>query len=810
MKLSLNWLKEYIQTDLSVEELTDMLTAIGLEVEGVEQVESIPGGLRGLVIGEVLSCVPHENADRLKVCQVSLGNKESQIVCGAPNVAAGQKVIVAPVSTILYSQDKEGKRNSFEIKKAKIRGIESFGMICAEDEIGLGGSHEGILVLPQDAPIGTLAKEFFDVEEDTVIEIGLTPNRADANSHIGTARDLAAAISIQLNKKTKVQWPDVSSFEEGTAQLPIEVIIEDAQACPRYTGIIIDNIQVKESPSWLQNRLRAIGIKPMNNIVDITNFINHEYGQPLHAFDYKKISKQQIIVKKATKDQSFVTLDHVERKLSAEDLMICNATEPMCIAGVYGGLSSGVSSSTTSIFLECAYFDPKTIRKTLVRHQLRTDAALKYEKGIDPTKQLEVLKRATLLIQDIANGSIASPIIDSIAQEITPKQVILSIEKLKDLTGVEFTLSQTISILQALDFDILDQSQDSLTLQVPLYRSDVYREADVIEEILRIYGFNNVPLSGQTTFSLRQTEHFFDTFKENIANHLSARGLREIMTNSITQSSYYSKSHLKDSDFVRPLNSLNKHLDILRPEMLHTGLEVIAHNIKHNEPNCMFYELGKTYRKGKGIYIEKNKLAIYLSGAEQPSWHGSSVFSFYTLKEIVEQVLKLFRISSAQQQNSTHLYFTEGICYQFNQQPVVEMGEIKQDILESMDCKQNVYYAVFDLDVLCELYQKTKMQFQPISKFPAIQRDLSLVINQEVSYGQIDEIARQEKAKDLQWIELVNVFSDEKKLGKNKKSYALRFTFKNDKKTLQNKQIDKQMNRLMDVYKEKLNAVIRM
>ena len=809
MKISYRWLQDYIKIDeLNIEQLTELLTDIGLEVEGVEQIETVKGGLKDLVIGEVLACQKHENADRLQVCEVSVGGQENlQIVCGAPNVAAGQKVIVAPVNSTIHPIKGEG----FTIKEAKIRGTKSYGMICAEDEIGLGEGHDGIMVLPSEATVGQLASDYFNIESDTIIEIGLTPNRSDANSHLGTARDLAAALQIQYNSTNKVNWPTTEKFAVENTNHAIDVVVEAGEDCPRYAGVVVSDITVKPSPEWMQNRLKAIGVKPINNIVDITNFINHEYGQPLHAFDYDKIKGQKIIVKTIADKTPFTTLDAVERKLSNEDLMICNENEPMCIAGVYGGLNTGITNDTTAVFLESAYFNPKTIRRTELRHNLRTDAAAKFEKGVDPTKQVEIAKRAALLVKELAGGTISSNLVDVQAQTIEPKTIDLSLKQLNTLTGVEFTIEKAVEILKALDFDILEQTEKNVVVKAPLYRADVEREADVIEEVLRIYGFNNVPLSGIANFAMSYKQNDRDAFINKLADHLSANGFKEIMTNSITKSSYYKNEEVvKEQYLVKPLNSLNAELDVMRPDLLHTGLEAIAYNQNRNQPNCKFYEFGKTYANYNGNYAESSRLALFLTGSKNASsWQTKAEeINFYDVKQVVEEILLASRISDTKESETKSNLLAEGLQIS-SKKALVNFGFVQPSLLKKMGIKHNVFFADFDFDALLASYDSKEIQFEPISKFPSIARDLALVIDKEVNYKQIQQIAQQKGGNHLKSINLFDVFTSEEKLGKDKKSYAVNFVFENKEQTLTNQEIDEQMKGLIQAFEQDIKAEIR-
>ncbi len=806
MKISLNWLRDYINLDsLSTDQISELLTDIGLEVEGVEQFESIPGGMQGLVVGEVVTCKKHENADRLKVCTVDIGDNENlNIVCGAPNVAAGQKVVVATVGTTIYPTDGE----PFSIKKAKIRGVESRGMICAEDEIGLGNSHDGIMVLDDSLQPGQLVSQLYEVYTDIVFEIGLTPNRSDAQSHIGVARDLSAAINTQLNETSTVKWPSTTPFAEDEETTPIKVTIEDTDACPRYAGIVISNIEVKDSPKWLQNRLKAIGVKSINNIVDVTNYINHEYGQPLHAFDYDKILGQEIIVKHVDSGTKFTTLDDVERVLSDQDLMICNSREPMCMAGVYGGIGTGVTTNTKSIFLESAYFDPSTIRRTELRHNLKTDAASKFEKGIDPTKQVEILRRSALLIQELAGGKFSSKLIDSYPNPIERKIVKLSFQRLNQLTGIDFEPSSAVSILNLLDFEVMQKSDLFVQLAVPQYRNDVTREADVIEEVLRIYGFNNVPLHNNVSFELNYKSDSEDELRNKLSNLLAGQGFNEIVTNSITQRSYY--PNLNEEESVLPLNSINSKLDLLRPDMLMTGLEVLAYNMNRSLPNARCFDFGKVYSKSNNNYTEQSQLAMYFTGLKrQRNWIQQQVtVQFFDAKKAVEDVLKLSGVAKYKNNDSSNQQLQYGLDYLVGKQKIATVGAVNQSILDKFEINQEVFYACIDFDYLLK-HQLKKLNYQSISKFPSVQRELALVLDDEVSYKQVSELTMKKGGTDLKEMDLINIFKDESKLGANKKSYAIGLVFQKENDTLTSEEVDKRMNELITSYEKELKATIR-
>ena len=617
---------------------------------------------------------------------------------------------------------------------------------------------------------------------------------------------------IQYNQKEEVNWPDNADFSVQQTTHPIQVKVEAKDACPRYAGIVLSNLNIQPSPQWMQNRLKAVGVKPINNIVDITNYINHEYGQPLHAFDYDKIAEKQIIVKNLKEGSTFTTLDGEERKLSEEDLMICDAEGGMCIAGVYGGLNTGVSDHTTSIFLESAYFDPSTIRRTELRHNLRTDAAAKFEKGIDPTMQVEALKRAALLIQELAGGVVSSELIDIHAREIQAAQIELNYERLNYLTGVEFKTEIVKKIVRLLDFKILDENELGLQLEAPLYRADVTREADVIEEILRIYGFNNIPLKGSTEFSFNYATNKEGNFRNKIADDLSGKGFQEIMTNSISRSSYYQQLNgINEEQFVRPINSLNSELDVMRPDLLMTGLETIAYNKNRNMPSCSFYEFGRVYANYKGKYHEANHLAIYLSGQKnKESWLAEQQeFGFYDCKYFVDSVLQKSGINNWKETTCDHEFFQEAVEYQKNKKSIVRFGIIHKRILSQFDIEDAVLFADFDFDYLLQLNSQSEQLFTPISKYPSIERDLALVLDSSVNYKQIKDLANQKGGEYLSDMNLFDVYESEEKLGKEKKSYAVSFTFENKEETLTNKEIDKQVKLLIKAFENKLGAEIR-
>jgi len=816
VKISYNWLREYIDIELPVKELSDILTNIGLEVEAVETIETVKGGLEGVVIGEVLSTRKHPDADKLTLAEVHIGNDEVlSIVCGAPNIQAGQKVPVALVGTTLYKDDK-----GIAIKRSKIRGEVSEGMICAEDELGLGESHEGIMVLDKHAVPGTKARDFFRIETDTVFEIGLTPNRIDGASHFGVARDLAAYLN-QFGAK-KASLPDISHFKVDNEHLIIPVIIEHTDACPRYTGLTISGITVKPSPEWLQSRLRTIGLTPINNIVDITNFVLFETGQPLHAFDASKIDGQKIIVKTLKEGTAFTTLDEEERKLSSKDLMICNENSGMCIGGVFGGIESGVTHSTVSIFLESAYFNPVYIRRTAKKHGLSTDASFRFERGADPNMTLYALKRAALLIKDIAGGTISSPIQDAYPKPLEEPQVTLVYQHLFRLVGKHIPVDVIKSILHALDIDIIEEKPDELLLRIPLYRVDVTREADVIEEILRIYGYHQVEAGRRSTISVNpMIKPDQRTIKNKISDLLVARGFYEIMANSLTRSAYYENSNIfKEQDTVRLQNPLSQDLNAMRQTLLFGGLEAIKYNINRQRNNLKLFEFGTVYtlqtpRKIKDPldrYNEQLRLGLFLTGNEsEESWHVEpEVSDFYSLKGMVQLILTQAGVppNDLEVRFDIPPYFRDGIRYVWNQHNLVSLGTLSSDTLASFEIDQELQFAEFQFDALLGAYSKIRIQLQSIPKFPEVRRDLALLIEQDIQFEDIRKLAFQVEEHLIKKVVLFDVYTGEK-IGKNKKSYAVRFTLQDPDKTLTDHQIDNIMQRLIQTYQDKIGAQIR-
>lgn len=803
MKISYNWLKNYINIDKSPEELSDILTNTGLEVEKLNTFESIKGGLNGLVVGKVLSKEKHPNAEKLSITTVDVGaEKPLSIVCGAPNVATGQKVVVATIGTILYSGNE-----SFKIKKSKLRGEISEGMICSASEIGVGTAHDGIMVLDNAIAEGTPAKAIFEVEEDYIFEIGLTPNRADAMSHIGTARDVAAALNVFNAEKTNYFFPKWEMPTKVDSDKKIDIKVEDSNKCPRYSGVLIDNIEVKESPLWLQNRLKAVGVNPINNVVDITNFVLKEYGQALHAFDYEAIKGNTIIVKTLAEGTKFTCLDGKEVELSQEDLMICNAEEGMCIAGVFGGENSGVKDTTQTIFLESAFFDSKSIRKTSTTHHLKTDAAGRYEKGADPALCIIALQRATALICELAGGQIISDIQDIYPKKVEPFTVDFRYSRLNLLAGKIFEKEVVQQILSDLEIKILSEKDDALQLEVPRYRADVQREIDVIEEVLRIYGFNNIetPLVVHSTLSFRK-----GIDKENLKNTLSEKlnglGFSEIMTNSISKSEFYSEAEQKN--LVKLQNSMTAELDIMRSTLLFDGLEVLAHNINRKMPNLDFYEFGSKYNAD---YSQDEKLVLYKTGlAQAQNWkQKASKSNFYHLMGSVSAVLKDLKIKNYEVKEIENDWFDYGVEIINNQKQIGIVGCVASEILAKQDIKQEVFYAEMNWDILVKQRQRSKIVFESIPKFPAVKRDLALIIDEEISFAQLQQQIQKAGGKYLTKLELFDIYRNEEKVGKNKKSYAISLTLLNKEKTLVDKEIDKIINKIVRQLQNQLNATIR-
>ena len=806
MKISYNWLKQFIKIDWQSEETAALLTDLGLEVEVVEKYQSVKGGLEGIVVGHVLTCVPHPDADRLKITTVDLGDGiPVQIVCGASNVAAGQKVPVATIGTVLY--DKEGE--SFTIKKGKIRGQESHGMICAEDEIGLGTSHDGIMVLDQSLQPGTPAATVFKIENDEVFEIGLTPNRADAMSHLGTARDLRAGM-LQSGANVELITPSVSKFRVDKRTLKIDIDVKDSKLVPRYCGVTISGISIKPSPAWLQNRLKAIGLNPKNNIVDVTNYVLHELGQPLHAFDAAKISGK-VIVKTVPAGTKFTTLDDVERSLHEEDIMICDEKGPLCIAGVFGGKESGVSESTNSIFLESAYFNPVSVRKTAKRHQLNTDASFRFERGIDPSITEYALKRAALLIQEVAGGEITSDVIDVYPKKVEDFSVFLNFNKVTKIIGQEISKDIIKKILVSLDIKVNSVSDSGLGLTIPAYRVDVQREIDVIEEILRVYGYNNIKFSNKVNATVSNSPRTEDYKIQNVvAAQLNSQGFHEMMANSLTTANYIQLSEmLKEEHNVTMLNPLSSDLATMRQSLLFSGLEAISYNINRKSTDLKLFEFGKTYHNYPSGYEEKKHLTLFLTGnRNQETWTSAQKpTDFFLFKGYVNAILERLGIQKTQNQPLSTDVFAEGIAISLGKETVVELGVVKKSILKHFGIKQEVFFADFNWAAILKLVSN-KIKYTEIPKYPEVRRDLALLIDQAVTYESIYTIARQTEKSLLKNIDLFDVYEGQN-LPEGKKSYALSFSIQDSSKTLTDEQIDKIMNKLQKNFETELGAVLR-
>lgn len=816
MKISYKWLKQYVDTDLSPEEIAKIFTNTGLEVEGIEQYESVKGGLEGLVIGQVKTCSKHPNADKLSVTTVDIGDeKELPIVCGAPNVAEGQKVVVAKVGSKLHINDKE-----IDIKKAKIRGEKSEGMICAEDEIGLGDSHEGIMVLEEDAPVGTPAKSYFNIETDTVFEIDLTPNRIDGASHIGSARDLVAV--LKQTSDTELKIPDISKFRKEDDALRIEVEIENKGACPRYSGVTMTNIEVGPSPLWLQNRLKAIGINPTNNLVDISNFVLHETGHPLHFFDADKIKDNKLVIKNMPEGTPFKTLDEEERKLSSEDLMICDTQNPLCIAGILGGTDSGVTENTANLFIESAYFSPTHIRKTAKRHGLSTDASYRFERGADPNNTIFALKRAALLVKELANGTVSSDIFDVYPEAINKQEVELNFTNLQKITGTAIDPNKLKEILQSLDIEITNETQDSLMLAIPTYRVDVTREVDVIEEILRIYGYNNIEAPAKLNTSLTYSEGIDkEKYSETISEFLTGKGFNEIMCNSITKADYYSGlESFPEQDVVMLHNPLSSDLNAMRQTLLFGGLETIAYNRNHQRGNLKLFEIGNCYRlrhkkEPENIlenFYEDTHLGIFVTGnLNQETWTSKALpTNFFHLKGYVENILvKLgLNLNKLKTEVIENDVFAQGLVYKLKKKTVASFGIIHENLLTKFDVDSEVFYADLPYGQLIQLAADNEITYSEIARYPEVRRDLALLLNDDVNFDQIRDLAYQSERKFLKEVSVFDVYRGEK-LGAGKKSYGVSFILQDEKQTLTDKQIDKIMNKFMKTFQEKLGAEIR-
>lgn len=810
MKISYNWLKTLIHIDTSPEETAKLLTDCGLEVESVETFESVKGGLKGIVVGEVVEKVKHPEADKLSLTKVNIGGSELlNIVCGAANVAAGQKVLVATLGTTIYPVNGE----PLKMEKRKIRGAASEGMICAEDEIGVGTSHDGIMILPGDTKIGLPASDYFNIENDVVFEIGLTPNRSDAASHLGVARDLAAVLKCQNTESTSEANPvGIRPLPPATGLNKVEIKVENKEACPRYSGIVISGLTVKDSPDWLKDRLKAIGLRPINNVVDITNFVLHELGQPLHAFDLKKIKGNKIVVRTCPEGTVFRTLDGIDRKLSANDLMICNESEPMCIAGVFGGIDSGVTETTKAIFLESAYFDSGYIRKTGKHHGLKTDASFRFERGTDPEMTITALQRAAGLIMELCGGTLSMDVVDVYPEKLEPYKVAFSFANCRDLIGKNIENAVIKNILLSLKIEITSEGSDGLLLNVPRFKTDVTREADVVEEVMRIYGYNNVEISNRFSFGAQMSQGSKSWKLENIISEvLIGNGFSEIMSLSLTKEAYYGEN----SSLVSVVNPLSSDLNVLRGDMLFSGLEAIAYNVNRKNADLKFFEFGKTYSKYKNAegqegYDEKKHLSLFVSGKkikENPYSKATDV-DFSYLKACIESILKKCGIEKYSSNETDSGDLAYGLNYSVKKKMLVKFGCVNKSQLKKFDLGQQVFYADIDFEVLQELSSKNHVEFTEIPKFPSVRRDLAMLLDKSVKYKQIEELAFASEKKFLKEVNLFDIYEGDK-IGAGKKSYAVSFTLLNEESTLTDKQIDSIMQKLITTYKEKLNAELR-
>ncbi|WP_289862318.1 phenylalanine--tRNA ligase subunit beta [uncultured Duncaniella sp.] len=821
MNISYNWLKKYLDFNLSPDELASALTSIGLETGSVEEVESIRGGLRGIVIGKVLTCVEHPNSDHLHITTVDLGDgAETQIVCGAPNVAAGQTVVVATVGTTLYDGDKE-----FAIKKSKIRGVESFGMICAEDEIGVGTSHDGIIVIADDVKPGTPAAEFYGLTSDYVLEVDLTPNRIDAASHYGVARDLAAWMSAHT-EADNLHRPEVGAFAIDTPEGGITVDVENTDACPRYTGVTVRGVTVKESPKWLKDALSTIGLRPINNIVDITNYLLHGMGQPLHCFDVAKIAGNKIVVKNAKEGEKFVTLDGVEHTLDSRDLMICNTEVPMCIAGVFGGLDSGVTEATTDVFLESAYFNPTSVRKTARRHGLNTDSSFRFERGVDPNNTLYVLKLAALMVKELAGGEICGPLCDNYPSRIEPAEVSLSFEYFDKLIGKHIPADTIVSILKSLEMELTEVTDEKADMKVPTYRVDVTRPCDVAEDVLRIYGYNNVEISSsvRSALSSQSFEDQDNKLRNLISEQLTAEGFNEILNNSLTAQAYYTDLAAYPADHcVRLLNPLSNDLNVMRQTLLFGGLESLSHNINRKMADLAMYEFGNVYffnpaveataEKVLAPYSEASRLAIWLTGALRPgNWaRPEQLATVYDMKAVIANVLNRLGINPAEIKLATSSCALYSAALDINTRSgknLGSLGVISKKLASKFDIKQEVIYCELDWHALVNLSLRKKVSYSPLAKTMPVKRDLALLLDKNVTLDQVEAIVRESERRLLRSVTLFDVYEG-KNLPEGKKSYAIAITLQDDEKTLQDKQIEAVMNKVIGNLTKKLGAELR-
>jgi len=807
MTISYKWLSEYLPVTVEPERLARILTSIGLEVESFEKYEEVKGGLKGLVIGEVISTEKHPNADKLTLTKVSIGNGEPlQIVCGAPNVEAGQKVIVAKVGTTIYPINNE----PVTMKVAKIRNVESHGMICAEDEVGLGTSHAGIMVLKEDAKVGVDAAEYFQPYEDWIYELGITPNRMDAMSHWGIAKDVCAYLNHHENKSLRPKIPNTNSFKIDTRSLPIAVSVENTKSCQRYSGVSIAGVTIKESPVWLQKKLKAIGLRPINNIVDITNFIQHETGQPLHAFDADEIKGKRIVVKNLPEGTKFVTLDEKERKLSKEDLIICDAEGGICIAGVFGGLHSGVTDKTKNIFLESAWFNPVDIRKTSFRHGLRTDAATRFEKNIDISNTVVVLKRAALMIKELCGGQIASDIVDVYPDPVNKTEVSIKYHYLKKLSGKNYHPDTVKNILNNLGFEIVKDGIDEIRVAVPFSKPDISLPADIVEEILRIDGLDNIEIPTAITITPSVEENYLShTLKEKVANYFVGLGFHEMMTNSITNAAYFTEE--EKQRMVKMLNSLSAELNILRPSLLETSLEVVARNLNHKNNDLKLFEFGKGYfTSGSERYHEPEQVCIVISGnVNDQSWKQKNIASdFFYIKGVVSSVLQLLGIKPDTIETLPVPKLHDHIIYKANGELVAGAGEVNQNVLSQFGIKQPVFFAALNWESVLKLASLQSLSITELPKYPSVMRDISMVVQKSLAYGEVEKSVNKLRLDKLQEVKLFDIFESEK-LGADKKSIAVSFTFLDQEKTLTDKEIDGWMSEIMTTLEKELNAEIR-
>ena len=819
MKISYNWLKQYANIDIEPERISTILTDIGLEVEGLEKFQSVKGGLEGIVIGEVITCIPHPNADKLSLTTVNVGgDRLLPIVCGAPNVTAGQKVVVATVGTALYHGD-----DSFKIKKANIRGEVSEGMICAEDELGLGISHEGIMVLANNTEVGLKAADYFGVEDDYIFEIGLTPNRSDATSHIGTARDLVAGLDQLFNtRKYSLSLPAVDDFTIDNTNLDIDVIVEDIEACPRYSGISISGIKVAESPDWLKIKLNSIGVRPINNIVDITNYVLHETGQPLHAFDADMIKGSKVVIRKTEHNTPFTTLDSIERKLDANDLMICHNENGMCIAGVFGGTESGVTSETVNIFLESAYFDPKHIRKTAKRHGLQSDASFRFERGADPNITIYALKRAAILIKEIAGGSISSEIKDVYPKPVNSLFVDVDLKRVDRLIGKAISRDVIKKILSDLEIIVTEENNETLKLLIPTFKVDVTREVDVVEEIIRIYGYNNIEVSGKLNSSISaRPVPDLEKIQNTIADYLAGQGMLEIMNNSLTKADHTEiNNDIRSDEIVNLLNPLSKDLNILRPTLLYGGLETVSYNLNRKSPNLKLFEFGSVYsrndkfEKADGIknYLEEDHLMILATGkASVKQWNSPDEnVNFYFVSGLVNSVftklgIEKSKLSLKESESDSYAY---SLQYMINDELLAEIGLISTNLLKKFDIGQDVFYADINWTKLIKYSLFEDIMYRQVPKFPAVKRDLSLVLDSNIRFTDLKDAAFKTERKLLNNVDIFDIYEGSN-IEEGKKSYALSFILQDESKTLTDKVIDSTMNKILRAYEQQFNAQLR-